>query len=155
MRNQEKLMSLILCDAQIRPDLFFWNGAIDSTRLRAWLSERNLSIPNDLFDFLLLTGGGNVFETEDLLCPFGSKELGEDFDSVNSFHRSRGLPDNLLIFHIGLGISAIQMAEGLYVSCRESDYSVEHTFQTMEDWYRCTIRREYYGRYGLPPVQTA
>jgi hypothetical protein len=139
-------------DARVRPDLFHWNGRIDSTGLSDWL-DRNRWLgqcPGDLLDFWKQTGGGEVFETETILGPLGHPEMGDDIAAVNREMRSNGMPDRFVVYHHGLVISAVDTGSGDYVELAPSGFDVLRRFATLEEWYRATLRAEYEERYGLP-----
>jgi hypothetical protein len=136
-------------DETLRPDLFFWNGAIDENRLRAWLAERRLEIPADLFALWRDTGGGDLFETETLLGPFGDARLGDDVDGVNAAYRKGGLPDGHLVVHVGFRVTAIHLSDGAWVAF-DRDFHVTGSFASFDGWYEGLLRREYAARYGLP-----
>ena len=91
-----------------------------------------------------------MFETETILSPFGQTNLADDLDSVNAFHRRKGLPSNYLIFHTGIGgLTVVKMPVGEYLSVREDSYEVQRTFASLADWYARLIRNEYASRYAL------
>ena len=46
-------------DAARHPQLFVWNGAIESNQLEVWLQEHQLNLPQDLIE-LMPTGGGTA-----------------------------------------------------------------------------------------------
>src|SRR4051812_36753612 len=79
-------------DVEQRPELFHWHGPERRTRLNEWAASIGGKVPEDLLSFWASTGGGEVFETETLLSPFGDPSAGDDVDSATSFHRERGLP---------------------------------------------------------------
>jgi hypothetical protein len=62
-------MLAILKDAEIRPDLFAWFGAIARGQIEVWLRSSNLEEPDDLLDFWTKTGGGDLFEGETIFRP--------------------------------------------------------------------------------------
>jgi hypothetical protein len=133
-----------------RPDLFHFGGPIIPAQLNDWLQERNLAVPEDLKRLWCEMGGGDMFESETILSPFGVSDLADDVDSVNAFHWRQGMPSDYLIFHTGLGgLSVIEMQVGRYASVREGSYQVEQTFESLSDWYARLIRKEYASRYGL------
>ena len=136
-------------DQKSRPDLFQMVGSIPAHSLEAWLSKRNYVVPDDLRQFWSETGGGDIFESETILSPFVRGDLGDDVDSVNDFHRQKGMPANYLIFHTGIDLTAVRMPSGEYLSIREGSYDIQQTFQSLTDWYANLIRREYASRYGL------
>jgi hypothetical protein len=83
--------SLLQQDQGLRPLLFVWNGPISAERLDTWLGERGLEIPDDLVEFWRETGGGDLFESETILGPFGDKRLGDDLGKLCTGHDANGL----------------------------------------------------------------
>ena len=47
------------------------NGSIPKERLDEWLRQRDLEVPSELAELWQETGGGNLFESETILGPFG------------------------------------------------------------------------------------
>jgi hypothetical protein len=138
----------IIIDSKKRPDLFKWFGKINPQQLGSWLAEKQFLIPADLFEFFCQTGGGDIFETETILGPFGNKELGDDLEGMNMFHRKKGMQSKYLIFHIGLGISVIDQNSFHYLIL-DNNYSKVNTFDSFDNWYVNYLRAEYAERYGL------
>jgi hypothetical protein len=137
-------------DSTRRPELFSWNGPIAVDDLDDWLNIRRLHVPDDLRELWRDTGGGEMFESESILAPFGSEELGDDVDGVNRLHQDRGLPSGYLIFHVGgVGLSAVRLADQCFVLIEEDGYAERAEFESLEDWYDSAIRAEYVQRYGL------
>ena len=141
--------AVLQADMAKRPDLFQFLGPIPPAQLNAWLSERRLTFPDDLKRIWLETGGGDMFKSETILGPHGKIELGDDIDSVNEFHRQKGLPADWLIFHTGLDLTAVRMPTSEYANLGEDSYEVKETFKSFADWYANSIRKEYAFRYGL------
>ena len=142
--------ALLQNDRAKRPELFHFLGPIPSVELDAWLNERHLVVPNDLKQFWREAGGGDLFESETILSPFGRSNLADDVESVNQFHKQKGMPAEWMIFHTGIGgLSVVQMPSGRYASVREGSYDVQQTFASLADWYANLIRREYASRYKL------
>ena len=152
MLSAVKTMNTLLQnDLSKRPDLFHFLGPIPSGQLDAWLSERQLAVPNDLRHFWCEAGGGELFESETILSPIGRGDLEDDVETVNQFHREKGMPADWLIFHMGIGgLSVVKIPSGAYASVRESSYEVQQTFASFSNWYANLIRREYASRYNLP-----
>jgi hypothetical protein len=143
--------TLLQNDRAKRPDLFHFLGPIQSLELDAWLSERQLAVPNDLKEFWSEAGGGELFESETILSPFGRSDLGDDVETVNQFHKQKGMPADWIVFHTGIGgLTVVQIPSGKYASVREGLYEVQQTFASFADWYANLIRREYASRYNLP-----
>jgi hypothetical protein len=139
-------------DRGIRPDLFHFFGSISAERLETWIRERKLVIPFDLKEFWIETGGGDLFESETVLGPFASVELGDDVDSANRGRWQEGMPADWLVFHDGLGLSVVLLSSGEYANVREGSHQVQETFSSLNEWYTCFIRKEYAPRYGLPQM---
>lgn len=144
------MINLLQQDRARRPDLFHFHGAIQLEEMDAWLIKRNIVIPEDLKYLWCDTGGGDLFETETILSPFGQRDLADDVDSINEFHKRNGMPGIWLIFHTGIGgLTAVNIPKGEYASIREGSYTVEQTFLSLSDWYVNIVHREYAARYGL------
>jgi hypothetical protein len=128
-------------DMAKRPRLFHLNGPIPCAELDAWLSKRNLTVPDDLREVWCETGGGDVDQTETILGPYGNRELADDVDSVNEFHWRKGMPADWLIFHTGLGgLTVVKMSTGEYANVQHDSFEVEETFNSFADWYEKSIR---------------
>ena len=149
---RDVMTSQLLLDAAERPDLFSWIGPIAESSLREWLANQGLVLPEDLVELLCATGGGDAFETETILGPHGRADLGDDFVGANEWLHDNGLPQNLVAFHRGLFVSAIDRSSGAYVTLAESRFTVVSRFSGLEEWYADTLRAEYGARYGLPDV---
>jgi hypothetical protein len=136
-------------DREIRPNLFHFFGAIHIEKLDEWLRQRKLIVPDDLRAFWCETGGGDLFESETILGPFGSEDLGDDVDSVNQAQWQNGMPIDWLVFHTGVGLTVVKMSSGEYANLQAS-YEVHETFRSLDDWYNDFVRKEYAPRYSLP-----
>lgn len=134
-------------DAARHPQLFIWNGTIESNQLQVWLQEHQLNLPQDLIELWKQTNGGDLFESETILSPFGDDSLGDDIDSVNEFHYSQGMARKYLLFHLGTGLSAVRLTDGYYVKL-DDNYQEIAEFQSLDDWYRDELRSEYGKRYN-------
>ncbi len=143
--------SLLEHDQKLRPDLFYWNGPVPKDRLREWLRERRLQLPQDLLDFWEETGGGELFQSETVLGPYGDSSLGDDVDTVNVECRAEGLPLGYLVVHTGLDVTAIRLADGRWVAFAPISYAQLREYDSFASWYQ-RIREEYAERYGLPPL---
>ncbi len=138
-------------DMELKPRLFFWEGATDSQRLKQLLAEKGWALPADLFSLLALTGGGEIFETETILGPFRDADQGDNLFTYNEEVRGRGFPAGYVIFHTGMAVSAVRLADGRYVEFGLDDFKERGEYASLEDWYLRLIRTEYAERYGLPP----
>lgn len=117
-------------------------------RLNIWLQKHNLNLPEDLIAFWQVTGGGDLFESETILSPFGDTYLGDDIDSVNEFHYSQGMKRDYLVFHVGTGLSAVRLADGHYVTLRDN-YQELSEFFSLDDWYVGEVRSQFANQYHL------
>jgi hypothetical protein len=136
-------------DRVSRPDLFDLFGKINPENLDAWLSERKLTVPDDLKEFWRETGGCDLFESETILGPFASSDLGDDVDGMNEYLWQKGMPKEWLAFHTGAWLSAVSMLSGEYATLREPSYDTVQKFRSLDDWYENLVREEYASRYGL------
>jgi hypothetical protein len=66
--------TLLEQDSSRRPELFVWNGSLSKERIEKWLEERQLKLPEDLVELWQETGGGELFESETILGPFGDRD---------------------------------------------------------------------------------
>lgn len=139
---------LLLRDAAAAPRLFHWNGPIESSELSAWCRQNQIEPPVDLLDAWAITGGGTMFETEDLWAP-RADPLGEDIRSVNIGLHAHGLAPRFVAFHTGLWVSAIDRADGSLAVLVPQTFSVLQRWRTFDDWYGGAVRAEYAARYGL------
>jgi hypothetical protein len=94
-------------------------------------------------------GGGEMFESEEILVPLDGPEFGADFDSANERHHAAGLPDDLFVFHEGTWLSAVRGYEPCYVCLDPRTYAVIEAFSSLQEWYERTVREEFAERYGL------
>ena len=137
-------------DARQRPELFVWNGPIEDSVLSQWLRTRELEPPTDLVTFWLETGGGEIFEGETLLGPFGDSNLGDDVDGMNSFHQRSGLDPKYLVFHHGGSlVSAVSQDSGAIEVFDRTSYESLRTYHSFSEWYRAEMHDVYKGAYGL------
>lgn len=136
-------------DASERPTAFAWYGAVDRAELQRWILQRGLDVPSDLLSLWLTFGGGVMFETEEILAPGSGPEYAADFDQVNGAHRGRGLSDGLFLFHEGTWLSAVRRISPRYLLVDRESYAATGEFESLDDWYRRTVREEFAARYGL------
>ena len=139
----------ILTDSRASPAAFVWYGALDEGMLRRWVNERSLAVPADLFALWATLGAGEMFESEELLAPFGAPQHAADFDDANEQHRKAGLPTGTFVFHDGSWLSAVRQVDARYVTLDRSTYVVLDEFASLREWYVGTVRREFAMRYGL------
>lgn len=139
---------ILMQDSERYPKLFVWNGAISRDRLNIWLQKHNLNLPEDLIAFWEVTGGGDLFESETILSPFGDTYLGDDIDSINEFHYSQAMKRDYLVFHVGTGLSAVCLADGHYVTLRDN-YQELFEFFSLDDWYVEEVRSQFANQYKL------
>lgn len=145
------MMLQVLADAEARPDLFVWAGQVGHDAILSWASKRSLVIRSDLLDFLARTGGGDAFESGTILHPFGGETTGDNADQANEEHRRQGLPPHLWLFHVGLCLSAVRQPTGDLVVL-DGSYSVNRSYESLDDWYIDTLRAEFAERYALAPA---
>jgi hypothetical protein len=133
------------------PSVFVWNGPIDRQAIDEWLLKHAWTLPSDLVDFWAITGGGEVFESETFLRPAVSSDGEDEVAQMTGWCAARGIPSGLVVFHEGLGFTAVRCDDRTYVSLG-TDLRVIRTFKSLDDWYTCVLRAEYATRYGLPRI---
>jgi hypothetical protein len=141
--------ALLQRDQSRRPELFRWNGPVSRERLDAWARHRGLELPEDLMLLWQATGGGDLFESETLLGPFGDRPLGDDVDGVNAIHHGRGMDSDYLIVHVGIALSAIRRSDNSWVVLDPNTYAVLGEYASSEIWYARVLRAEFAARHGL------
>jgi hypothetical protein len=134
-------------DVRAAPTAFHWRGSVERNRLIEWLGRNQRTVPDELILLWTLTGGGDMFETEELLCPMAAGE--HDLELVNTRMRASGLSADFLVFHIGLHVTAVQ-TDGQLAKVDAERLSQTGGFESLADWY-LDLRREYGKAYGLPP----
>jgi len=60
-----------------------------------------------------------------------------------------GLPFDLMVFHRGICISAVDQLSGEVVTLEPETFRELDRFSSIEEWYRHLIRDEFAGRYDL------
>lgn len=150
-RTSRTSFTSIFEDALARPDLFHWFG-VDSQEFDLWLHALPVRVHPGLVSFWDRTGGGEVFESEILLGPLNPDES-ENVLKVNEHHWSRGLSQDIVLFHTGTFMSASHVIwpkhQNWIVTFRDGTYEIDQRFRTLTDWYNETLRAEFSGRYGL------
>ena len=102
--NLATMIPTIYDDARAHPLLFHWFG-ISEPAFEAWLKALPLRVHPGLVEFWRRTGGGDLFESETILGPLVAEES-DNVLEMNEYHWSKGLPRDMLLFHIGLNMTA-------------------------------------------------
>jgi hypothetical protein len=139
----------ILIDTEIMPSAFYWLGRIEKDKFNGWLNKQNFILPDDLKEFLEITGGGTAFESEEFLCPINVPIYESDFSEINKSYKLKGLPKDYIIFQLGIFLSAIRLSDKKYVILDKNNFNVIDEFISFNEWYTKTIREEFADRYGL------
>jgi hypothetical protein len=111
-------------------------------------NNMNLSVPQDLMDFWIDFGFGEMFETETIYSPFTDNE-NYSIKEINDFFMSRGLSTDFCVFHTGINISAFRIEEPCFVLLEEDSFEILESFYTFDEWYNKTLRAEYFERYSM------
>ena len=138
----------IIQDSITYPYLFNWFYNVSEEKLKKWLGMNKMNIPNDYFEFLCLTGGGDIFESETLLGPFVNENSGDEIISNNNYFYEKGMSKDYLVFHTGMSISVIDLNHFQYNVLDENFFIREH-FRSFDSWYMQYIRKEFSDRYNL------
>jgi hypothetical protein len=148
-------MLAILKDAETRPELFQWFGAIDKSEIQAWVQSSHFSVPADLVQFWSQTGGGDLFESETIFRPTPIPSsapyftAGDEVALANENRRRDGMPRLYLAFHDGLLLSAVRLSDQTLVTLSKK-YKETGQFSDLNEWYSRTLRAEFAKRYDLP-----
>lgn len=140
------MTSTLLHDAKLHPHAFRFSGPLPLHVITEWQLDHNCVVPPDLIDLWTTLGGGVLFESETILDP---REGDEHIDDENEALISMGLPFDLLVFHRGSCVTAIEQPSGAVVVLDPETYRETARFTSLDDWYRQQIRREFADRYGL------
>jgi hypothetical protein len=143
------VFDLILYDSENNPDLFIWNGPINEDDIVNWFEDRSLDVPDDFIKFLSATGGGNIFESEEILSPFGDPQFGNDLESTNDWFINNGLPEDMLIFNTGAYLSALRLSDQKYLLLDSIDYTIESEYNSFDDCYSKSVRAGFADRYNI------
>jgi hypothetical protein len=147
-------MLAILKDAESRPDLFAWFGAIERGQIEVWLRSSNLEVPDDLLDFWTKTGGGDLFECETIFRPTQIPSLepyfvsGDDIDTANQYRIPKGMSVSYLVFHDGIFLSAVRLADKKLGTLGD-EHEETAVFSDLHDWYLGTLRKDFASHFGL------
>lgn len=145
------MIQRILADSRAYPRVFAWNDPLPRERIRKWADDFGVRLPDDLVDLWSTTGGGDLFETETIVAPFGDVYLGEDLEAENLRLWASGMSRAYLAFHCGLGVSAVRQSD-LALVCLDSKLGSElREYHSLDDWYAAELRAEYAERYGMAP----
>jgi len=141
------MIDAMLKDSVLRPHLFIWRGALPMPAIESWEREQSLCAPSDLKQLWNAKGGGDIFESETILQPFGAP----DYDLIGSVSRvfwARGLSTTYCVFHTGLWDSIFRKSDGALFSIMSKDLTQLSMWQDLDDWYG-SLRQEYAERYDL------
>jgi hypothetical protein len=134
-------------DVLAAPDAFDLAGPVDRAHVERALIALAHPATESLRELWTTFGGGEMFETEELLGPVASAVYG--LEERNAELTRSGLSPDLLVFHAGLHVTAVSKDGGVVVLDPDS-LVVVRTLGSLGDWYR-DLRSEYGASYGLTP----
>lgn len=147
------MIDLILKDSELHPNLFFWRGGIPLSEIENWESEQSVSVPEDLKQLWNIKGGGDFFESEEILQPSRADE--DDLVMPRSkWFWGKDIDSECYVFHEGMYISIFRRGDTLLRALNSTNFSEVGGFRTLDDWY-LLFRTEYGERYGLPVLRGA
>lgn len=150
------LRALLKRDLSAAPRAFFVSGPVDEQVLSAWVARQDRAVPEDLLTLWRTIGGGDVFETEEILVPGGVDiYVGDqaylnaeyDIDEQNAWYWEHGMSRDLLIFFHATQLAAVDLA-GRVVELGLETYEPVGGFASVADWYRA-LRDGFAPSYGL------
>jgi hypothetical protein len=143
------VQSTLVEDSEARPDLFAFRLPNSPSEIAALESRIHARLPPSYRDVLETIGQGSFFDNETLLGVHEAEEGVGDLEQVNrELHLKQGLPENLIVFHIGLnGMHAFDTEtpgpEHEVVALHEDTLARGEVYEGFEDWYLACIREEY------------
>jgi hypothetical protein len=148
------MIELMLRDSELRPDLFWWHGAIPIAEIDAWEREHQLRVLPDLKLLWSTKGAVDFFESETILKPFGEPEY-ELLLSVSIVWWERGLSTDYCVFAIGGCEAIFRKADGAIFALSQiasTGVTVGSEFSGLDEWYVAGPRMHFGLYYGLPAV---
>jgi hypothetical protein len=140
----------ILRDVQMHPSLFLWRGPLSDFAIEDWKRKQSLSVPKDLRHLWSLKGGGDLFESETILQPFGAPEY-DLIESVSHVFWGKGLSNEYCVFHTGIVDSVFRKSDAAIFCLGSPDFNQMSQFRDLDDWYVNTLRSIFQEKYGLEP----
>ena len=138
------MIDLLLRDAELRPELFWWHGAIPIEQIEDWEREHSLRVPLDLKLLWSLKGSVDYFQSETILKPFGEPE----YDLILECSKvlwGRGLSTDYCVFQTGLCNAVFRKLDGAIFEMEERPSSavrIGSQFGDLGEWYESCPRRE-------------
>jgi hypothetical protein len=132
------------------PEAFDLVGPVDPAAIDQTTAALGHPASEPLRELWSAIGGGDMFETEELLSPTtsGPHSLAEQ----NAELRRGGLPAGFLVFHRGLHMTAADPS-GSLVALDPDTFDAVRRFDSLAEWYD-DLRREYAATYGLSESAT-
>jgi hypothetical protein len=93
--------------------------------------------------------GGEFFDVETILQPFGAKEEYDLIEPVSTVRWERGLSRDFCVFHTGFVDSVFRKSDGAIFSLPTDDLTQMIPFKDLNEWYVNTVRSVYEEGYGL------
>jgi hypothetical protein len=73
---------------------------------------------------------------------------GDDVESATEFRVANGMPESYLLFHTGTCLSAVRLADQMFVTL-DDKFSETGVFPNLDEWYMGALRPIYAELYGL------
>ena len=145
------MIAQLVADESAAPNLFSWHGRLHLATVQRWIAKLGVVVPSDLVWLWAHTGGGTMFETEQLLRPVKVDSELIDMEPVNDAVHDRGLAPSHVVFHEGLCISSWDQATQQVCTFSRRDLGPLSEVASLSVWYNRIIRPEFAARYGLCP----
>ena len=119
------------------PYVLFSYGAIEKQFLQRKLDTYSFQFPEELIQFWIEYGGGDLFETETILSPIPSdNEFIYDIEEINAFRYENGLDTKYLVFEEnGCEMAAFDKYTKEVVIISKSDNKIENGFKNINKWF--------------------
>jgi hypothetical protein len=140
------MIKVLTEDISRYPKLFFLSGPIPSEDIP--ISIAGLPVPHDLRELWNRFGGGEMFESEEILVP---TERVEDMLAATDREAIKESGVEGFPFHAGYCLS-MALPDQSYVAIGRYEAKLLGRFHSLDEWYVSVLRAEYASRYGLKAV---
>lgn len=142
------MIEQILRESESYPHLFHWNGPLKLAAVEDWERQHAIQAPADLKLLWTVRGGGDMFESETILQPFGAPEY-DLVLPVSEVWWGRGLSRDYVVFRTGIDLSVFRKSDGALFNCLSERFGDIVHVQDLGYLYETEIRPLFAEKYGL------
>jgi len=126
---------------------FFEFGKVSKAELSLELAKYNFSFPKELIHIWLEFGGGELWETENILYPlFSNDDLIETVESHNKYAIENGFDNNYFIFATDtLNYTAFEKKthEVKVFTYNDNKWNIQESYNNIIDWFSYLLWTQY------------